>query len=139
MGDRDHNIHGKKGGGCCAPFAGELDPHLTQCGMCRDLLPYQMASSSIQPFGHNRHEPKTGELCPFSSGLRPGHSRYWPKIGGCALWGRGAGSPSNTMWPGPRPTCVLSFISMHPTVWPQCTDVTDRTVETGQTDNGLIA
>jgi len=31
----------------------------------------------------------------------------------------GAGSPSNTMWPGPRPTCMPSFILIHPTVWPQ--------------------
>jgi len=27
--------------------------------------------------------------------------------------GRGAGSPSNTMWPGPRPTRVPSFILIH--------------------------
>jgi len=31
----------------------------------------------------------------------------------------GAGSPSNTMWPGPRPTPVPSGILLHPTVWPQ--------------------
>ena len=29
-----------------------------------------------------------------------------------------AESPSNTMWPGPRPTCMPSFIWSHPTVWP---------------------
>jgi len=27
------------------------------------------------------------------------------KLGGCAPLGRGDGSPSNTMWPGTRPTC----------------------------------
>jgi len=43
----------------------------------------------------------------------------------------GAGSPSITMWPGPRPTCIPSFILIRPTVWPQYTNVTDRT---GQTD-----
>jgi len=32
---------------------GELGPHLTQCGMGRGLSPYQVASWSIQPFGHN--------------------------------------------------------------------------------------
>jgi len=42
-----------------------------------------------------------------------------------AFWGRGAGAPSNKMWPGPRPTCIPSFILIHPTVWPQYT-VTDR-------------
>jgi len=56
------------------------------------------------------------------------------KLGGSApLWGGGAESPSNTMWPGPRPTCKPSFILIHPTVWPQCTNVTDRTDrQTGQ-------
>jgi len=39
---------------------------------------------------------------------------------------RGGGSPSNTMWPGPRSTCKPSFILIHPTVWPQYTNVTDR-------------
>jgi len=30
------------------------------------------------------------------------------KLGAFPLWGGGAGSPSNTMWPGPRPTCTLN-------------------------------
>jgi len=34
----------KEGGGCCPPFAGELDPHLTQCGLGRGLLQYQVTS-----------------------------------------------------------------------------------------------
>ena len=50
-----------------APFAGSC---LTQCGMGRGLLPYQVASSSIQPFGHNRHGPKTGDV-PLLGELRP--------------------------------------------------------------------
>jgi len=37
-----------------------------------------------------------------------------------------AGSQPNTIWPGPRPTCKSSFILIHPTVWPQCTNVTER-------------
>ena len=37
------------------------------------------------------------------------------------FWGRGAGSPSSTMWPGPRPTFVPSGILIHPAVWPQRT------------------
>ena len=45
----------------------------------------------------------------------------------CPFGARGAGSPSNTVWPAPRPTCMPSFILIHPTVWPQCTNVTDRT------------
>jgi len=50
------------------------------------------------------------------------------KLGAVHLGGGGAGSPSNTMWPGPRPTCMPRFILIliPPTVWPQYTNVTDR-------------
>jgi len=51
-------------------------------GVYRGLPPYKVASWAIQPFGHNRHEPKSGGLC-------------------AAL--RGAGSSSNTMCRGLRP------------------------------------
>jgi len=69
----------------------------------RGLAPYQVASWSMQPFGCDR---------------------YGPKIV--------AGSPSNTMWPGLRPTHMPSFILIHPAVWPQCTNVTDSDRQTGQ-------
>jgi len=45
------------------------------------------------------------------------------KLGDCVAFGRicahfgGAGSPSNTMSPGPRPTSIPSDILIHPTVW----------------------
>jgi len=81
-----------------------VSPHLTQSRVGRGLPLYQVASWSMQPFGRNRYELKIG--------------------------GGGAGSPSNTMWPWPRPTCVPSFILIRPTVWPECTNVTDR--QTGQ-------
>jgi len=75
MGDSVHNRHHTwaKRGGCYAPFAGEVGPRLTQCGLGRGLglLPYQVASLSIQPFGHNRHESKTGGCAPFRGELRP--------------------------------------------------------------------
>ena len=46
------------GAGLLCPFwRGELGPHLKQCGLGRDIPPYQVSSSSIQPFGHNRHGP----------------------------------------------------------------------------------
>jgi len=50
------------------------------------------------------------------------------KLGGmCPFWGGGWNSvPCNTMWPGPRPTSMPSFILIHSTVWPQYTNVTDR-------------
>jgi len=54
MGDRGHNRHGpKRGGGALCPFRGALGTHLIQCGLRRCLLPHQVASSSIQPFGYN--------------------------------------------------------------------------------------
>jgi len=44
------------------------------------------------------------------------------KLGaGCTLFLGGAGSPSNTNSPGPRPTSIPSDISVHPAVWPQRT------------------
>ena len=36
------------------------------------------------------------------------------------------GSSCNTMWPGPRSTSVPSGTLIHPTVWRQYTNVTDR-------------
>jgi len=33
--------------------------------------------------------------------------------------GGGGWSPSNTMWPGPRPTSVPSGILIHPAIWPR--------------------
>ena len=62
------------------------------------------------------------------------HRATWPQQilcenwGAVPLWQGGPGSsPSNTVWPGPRPTCSLpSFILIHPTVWPQYINVTNR-------------
>ena len=46
-----------------------------------------------------------------------GRNGYGPKIGGlCPFGGGGAGSPSNTVWPGLRPTCLPSFILIRQTV-----------------------
>ena len=91
-----------------------LGPHLRQSRLSRGLPPYQVAYLSMQPFGRNRYGPKLEGAVP--------------------LWEGGAGSPSNTMWPGPRPTCMPSFILIRPTVWSQSINVTDRTDRTGQTD-----
>ena len=99
MGDRGHNRHGPKRGGA-VPLSRELGPRLVQCGLGRGLLPYQVASSSIQPFGHNKHGPKLGG-------------------GGCALFSGVAGSTSNTMLRRPRPTSLPSGILIHAAVWPQ--------------------
>ena len=58
----------QKGGLMCPYWTGELGPHLTQCGLGWGLPPYQVASWSIQPFGHNRHGPKIGDCAPFFGG-----------------------------------------------------------------------
>jgi len=72
---------------------------------------------SIQPFGHNRHGPKSGGSCaPFLVG--------------------DDGSPSKTMWPGPRSTCMPSFILIHPTVWSQYINVTDTERQRTHFTNG---
>jgi len=42
------------------------------------------------------------------------------KLGGSAPFlGRGAGSPSNTKLPGPRPSSIPSGILIHAAIWPQ--------------------
>jgi len=60
-----------------------------------DALPATQPTVS-KHWRHNRHGPKIGRLCPFRGG---------------------AGSPSNTMWPGPRPTSLPNGILIHPAVW----------------------
>ena len=61
---------GRKDGGLLCPFRAEMGPRLKHCGLGRGLLPYQVASSSIQPFGHDRHGSKAGWwlVCPICSG-----------------------------------------------------------------------
>ena len=46
----------------------------------------------------------------------------------CPIWGQAAGSPSNTMWPGLRPSTMPSCILIYSTVWPQYANVTDRQI-----------
>jgi len=49
------------GKGAAVPLSrSELGPSFAQCSLGRGLLPYQLASSPIQQYGHNRHGPKTG-------------------------------------------------------------------------------
>jgi len=79
--------------GAAVPLSWKLGPRLVQCGLGRGLLPYQAASSSIQPFGYNRHGPIIG-------------------------WGMG-GSTWNTMSHRPRTSSVPSGILIHAAVWPQ--------------------
>ena len=78
------------------------------------------------------------------------HAAIWPQQIWAQNWcsvllsGRGSGFPSNTMWPGPRPTSVPNFIHLDPsnrldTVHQRHrqTDRTDRQTDTQH--NGPIA
>ena len=47
------------------------------------------------------------------------HIHRLKRGGCCAPFWEGAGSPSNTMSPAPRPTSVTSGILNHPAIWPQ--------------------
>ena len=61
MGDRGHNRHGPKREGVLCPSHGALGTRVIQCGLHRGLLPYQVTSSSIEPFGQNSagcHSPR---------------------------------------------------------------------------------
>jgi len=93
---------------------GDLGPYLIQCRLGRGYLTNKWHLDPSSHLATTDMGQKLG-LCPFGGG------------------GPGLQSPSKTMWPGPRPTCVPSFILIRPTVWPQYTNVTDRT------DNSPIA
>jgi len=72
--------------------------YIAQYGQGRGLPKCQVPSSSIQPFGHDRHGPKIWGCAPFL--------------------GRGAGFPSSTMWPAQRPTYMPCAILIHQAIWP---------------------
>jgi len=94
----------KVGGGCCVPSWGA------------GSLSYTM-SPGIRPTS----VPTKWHLDP-SSRLATTHMDR--KLGAVPLWGNGC--LSNTMWPGSRSTSVPSGILIHPSIWPQYTDNTDR-------------
>jgi len=96
---------GRKVGAAVSPFWVELGLHLTQC---RLVYAYLRTKWHINP---------SSRLATTNMGRKLAE--------GCGPL-RGAGFPSNTVWPGPMPTCVSSFIVIHPTVWKQYTNVTDR-------------
>jgi len=79
-------------------------PHLTQCGLRRGLPRTKWhldpCSRLTTIRGPKLGVLRLGVLCP-------------------PLLSWGAGTPSNTMSPGPRSTSVPSGILIHPAVWPQ--------------------
>ena len=92
------------------PFSGkELRPNLTTCGLSQAYLhtKWHLYPSS-RSATTDMVEIGVCHACPFILFF------FW-----------GAGSPSYTMWPGP--TSMPSFILIHPAIWPQYTNFTDRT------------
>jgi len=87
----------------------------------RGTIEYQSVTFTWR-HGHIRRRTDRAFLQQLSSGWdgRPCQS----KVGRNVRWGSsvslsvpsGAGSPSNTMWPGPRPTSISSGTLRHPTV-----------------------
>ena len=98
MGDRGHNRHRPKGGGCCAPFTG-AGTRLVECGLGRGL--YFRTKRRIHRSSHlatlDMGQKLSGVGVPFFMGV--------------------AGSTSNTMSRRPRPTSVPSGIFIHLAVW----------------------
>jgi len=56
---------GLKLGGMPPFWGGQLDPHTAQCRLGRGLATYEVASCSIEPFGHHPYGPETGGCVPL--------------------------------------------------------------------------
>jgi len=79
MGNRGHNRHGPKRGGCCAPFTG-AGPRLVQCGLGRGLLPYH---------AWYRSRPRLRPHCTRRDhSSRESGTAAPPLFGPCLLWPR---------------------------------------------------
>jgi len=107
------------------PVIWPQETYAENCGLCPPLfvgrwVPILHKVAWAETYLHTKWH-----LSPSSHSATTDMAR---KLGGCAhfIGGWGAGSQSNTMWSGPRPTCMPSFILIRPTVWPQYTNVTDR-------------
>ena len=135
--------------GGCAPFGGELRPHLTQRRLGRGLSPYQVAldpSSRLATI--DMGQKLGGVLCHFlwGSWIPIEHKVVWAeaylhtkwhlshnpsirlattdigrKLGGCAPLGDGKLGPHLTMLPRLTPTSIRSGILIHTAIWPQQT------------------
>jgi len=107
-------------GGCCAAFdwGGTGSP-----------------SNSVALAKAYLHTKSHLDPCSHLAAIDVGH-----KVGEAVVllfWGV-AGSPSNAIRPEPRPTSMPSVILIHPTIWPQYTNVTDRTTQTRQDRQTMV-
>ena len=90
------------------------------------------AEGSIYPL-EVEYTKKSSAVAEMGDRARAKWAEKW-EGGFCVPFRGGAGSPSNTMWPGPRPTSVPNGILIHSTVF----DHNTPTVQTDRTDSGLI-
>ena len=113
----------------CVPLGEvELSPYLTQCEQGRGLPPCHWGPSSPPQKG--------GTAAPNFRPMYCSQTAGWIKMPLDTKIGLGPGhivldgdSPSNTMWPGSRPTSMPSFILIHqPFGHNTPTSQTDRTV-----------
>jgi len=119
------DIGRKVGAAVSISVGGKLGLHLTKCGLGQGLPPYQVASWPIQPLRHNRYKARIIRTQTKPAPVNCESGGYSAPFRG------GAVSPSYTMWPRPRRTSIPLGILIHPTVWPQYTNVIDRTDKTG--------
>ena len=98
---------GRREEDCCAPFEkGELGPHLTQCGLGQGLPRTKW------------HLDTSSHLAKIDMGR---------KVRSAVPLFRGAGSPSNTLWSGPRAYLRVKFHFDPSNRLPHYTNVSDRT------------
>jgi len=113
---------GRKLGGCVPPFLGG------------DWVPIEHKVAWAEAYLHTKcYLDPSSRLATVDMGRKLGS-------GSASFLGTGgAGSPSNIMWPGPKPMCVPSFILIHPTVGHNMptlqTEQTDR--QTGQRSDSI--
>jgi len=102
-------------------------------------VPSECQQPRYHPVQHSKsHTPLLSSLIWLT---RAQQLLRWTTVWGTAvtLYMGGAGSPSNTMSPGPRALpSVPSGILIHPNVWPQYTKVTDgQDRQTGQWSHSI--
>ena len=81
---------------CEGAILGDTTPIVNYRDFLRELCNKSSAVAEMGDRGHNRHAPKEGAALLLSR--------------------RGPGSPSNTMWPGPRSTSVPNGVFIHSAV-----------------------
>jgi len=89
--------------------------------MCGSMVDIQSVTAEIRrgkKTEDTNHREKYKSSAVAEIGDR-GHNRHGPNTGGVVPLSRGAGNPSNTMWPAPRSTSVPSGVFIHRAVWPQ--------------------